>query len=168
MTDETWKDVKGYEGSYQVSDLGRVRSLKRVDSRGHKLKGKMLKLNSDKDGYLTVNLFLNGKKKTKTVHQLVAIEFLNHIPNGVTMVVDHVDNDRSNNRLDNLQIITHRENVSKDRNGRTSKYIGVHFDSNRNKFIAKCRHDYKQVYLGGFDSEIKASEAYNNFLKTII
>lgn len=168
MTKENWKEVKGFNANYQVSDLGRVRSLDRIDSRGHKRIGKILKLIISGNGYLTVNLFLNGNKKTKSVHQLVAEAFLNHEPCGLEVVVDHIDNNPLNNKLINLQIISQRENISKDRTGRTSKYVGVHFDSNRNKFIAKCRHNCKQIYLGQFKTEIEASNTYNDFLKTII
>ena len=165
MIQEIWKDVVGYEGVYQVSDLGRVRSLDRVDSAGRSLKGRILKLSTNKKGYLVVRLYLEGKGNTRYVHQLVARAFLNHEPCGNKLVVDHIDNDKSNNSLENLQIITQRENLSKDKAGK-SKYTGVYLDSKRNKYVARCRHNKKQKYLGGFNTELEASEAYNKYLKT--
>jgi len=167
MKKEIWKDVVSYEKLYQVSDLGMVRSLDRVDSRGHKIKGKMLKPAYDGRGYLMVSLSLNGNQKSRRVHQLVAEAFLNHVPNGYKLVVDHIDNDRQNNNVENLQVITQRENLSKDKIGGTSEYIGVFFDSQNNKYKASCRHNGKSMHLGRFNTELEASEAYNNFLKTI-
>ena len=164
---EIWKDVKGYEGCYQVSDLGRVRSLDRISSAGRSLKGRMLKLYNDDKGYLRLMLSLNGKMKTLRVHQLVAEAFLNHKPNGNKIVVDHIDNDKLNNQLNNLQIISNRENTSKDSIGKTSRYVGVSFNKQSNKFVAQCQHNNKQKHLGYFNTELEASEVYNNFLKSI-
>ena len=161
---ENWKDVLGYEGTYQVSDLGNVRSLDRVDS---KRKGRILKPTSDGRRYLHVCLSLNGKQTTKKVHQLVAVAFLNHKPCGYKLVIDHIDNDTFNNKLENLQLISQRENSSKDRKGGTSKYAGVCLSLRENKFRATCHHNGKKVHLGYFNTELEASEVYNNFLNSI-
>ena len=167
MENEIWKEVKDYEGMYQDSDLGNVRSLNRVTNNNKRLKGRLLKLVPNTNGYLTVNFCLNGKPKTKKIHQLVAETFLNHTPCGHKAVVDHIDNDKTNNKLENLQVITNRANTSKDRVGGVSKYVGVSFHSRQNKYIAHCYHNGKHVHLGYFTDEIEASEAYNNYLKTI-
>ena len=167
IEEEIWEDVKGYEGYYQVSDLGNVKSLDRVDSLGRKKNGRIRKLNPNSRGYLTVNLSLEGKGNTKSVHQLVAEAFLNHESCGHKLVVDHIDNDKLNNNLSNLQVVTNRENVSKDTIGKTSIYTGVSFRSNRNKYVAQCYHNKKQKHLGCFTTELEASAAYNDFLKTI-
>jgi len=164
---ENWKDVKGYEGGYQVSDLGNVRSLDRIDSIGRKMQGKMLGQSPEGRGYLKVSLYLNGKQSTKKVHQLVAGAFLNHTPCGMQVVIDHVDNNPLNNILENLQLISQRENTSKDKTGGTSKYIGVHFYKITNKYVARCRLNGKAVHLGYFNTEREASQAYNNFLNSI-
>ena len=167
MQKEIWKDVVSYEKHYQVSSYGRVKSLDRVNVRGHKIKGKMLNPAYDGRGYLMVGLSLNGNQKSRKVHQLVAEAFLNHVPNGYGLLVDHIDNNKLNNNLSNLQVISNRENCSKDKNGGTSKYIGVCFDSHNKKYMSSCRYKGKSVNLGRFKTEIEASEAYNNFLKSI-
>ena len=81
---EIWKDVKGYEKHYKVSNLGRVKSVKFN-------KEKVLSKTKLSNGYLKVLLCKNGKSKTKTVHSLVAESFLNHKSN-IYIVVDHINN----------------------------------------------------------------------------
>ena len=98
---ETWKDVAEYEGFYQVSNKGNVYSVGRVDSRGHRRRGRILKPKYDRGGYLTVNLCKNGKMKTKKVHRLVAGAFLPN-PNGLPQV-NHRDEDKDNNNVENLE-----------------------------------------------------------------
>ena len=161
---EIWRDIKGCEGHYQVSSYGRAKSLDRIDS---KRKGRMLKQTINGRGYLTISLYLDGDRKTQLVHKLVVEAFLNHIPCGMKVVVDHIDNDKQNNKLENLQLISQRENTSKDRVGGSSKYIGVSFHKQMNKYRAQCWYDNKQKHLGLFNTELEASEAYNDFLKTI-
>jgi hypothetical protein len=167
MKKEIWKDVVGYEGVYQVSDLGNVKSLDRIDYAVRKRNGRLLKLNPNSNGYLIVRLYLEGKGNTRLVHKLVAEAFLNHIPCGHKLVVDHIDNDKLNNQLTNLQLINQRQNTSKDKRGGSSKYVGVSFNKQSNKFVAHCMHNKKRIYLGYFKTELEASEAYNKYLKTI-
>lgn len=94
MKKEIWKDILGYEGLYQVSNFGRVKSLKFGKER-------ILKLTKDKDGYLIVNLYKNNKSKTFKVHRLVAEAF---IPNPDNLPqVNHKDEDKSNNIVSNLE-----------------------------------------------------------------
>ena len=68
---ETWKDVVGYEGLYMISNKGNVRSVDRIDSRGCRRRGRMLKPTYDKDGYSLVSLYKNGIVKRKRNHRLV-------------------------------------------------------------------------------------------------
>ena len=105
---EIWKDVIGYEGVYQVSNLGRVKSLPRKWI----MKEKILKP-YDKENYHTVCLSINQNRKRHYVHKLVAIAFLKHKPSGHELIVDHINEIKKDNRLSNLQIITHRENTIK-------------------------------------------------------
>ena len=169
---EIWKDIPEYEEYYQVSNLGRVKNLKRfVKAKSNStrlVKERILKANIDSTGYLVAGLSKDGKTKTFAVHQLVAMAFLNHTPCGHKMVVDHIDNDKLNNRVDNLQITTVRHNSSKDKKGGTSKYQGVYWDKGTNKWASKIRINYKAKFLGRFDTEIEASEAYQNELNNII
>ena len=169
MEKEIWKDIPGYEGYYQVSSLGRVKSLERVV--GHTrhgeytLKGKIRKLSLNTQGYLIVRLSNGGIVKTIKVHKLVAMAFLNHEPCGYKEVVDHIDNNTQNNRLDNLQLITNRENTSKDRSGYSSSYIGVSWYKPYKKWRASIHVDNKKKHLGYFTDEYDAHLAYQNELK---
>jgi len=95
------------------------------------------------------------------IHQLVAIAFLNHIPCGHELVVDHIDNDPTNNNIENLQIVTNRQNCSKDRKGK-SIYTGVHW--NKKYWVASITINKKRFHLGSFDCEIKASKVYKKAL----
>lgn len=167
---EVFKDIPKYEGVYQVSDLGKIKSLKREVWNGrayHVLKQKILKPTFDKNGYCQVNLYKNLKSRTFKIHQLVAIVFLNHKPNKHNLVVDHKNNIIIDNQVDNLQLITQRENLSKDKKGYTSKYIGVSWFKRDKKWVSSIRVNGKSKYLGLFDSDIEASEAYQEELLKI-
>ena len=159
--EEVWLPVKGYEGLYEVSNLGNVKSFVRG-------KGKVLKCSLTDTGYYRVNLHKNGVQRNFKVHKLVAISFLNHTPCGYKLVVDHIDNNPLNNNLDNLQLITNRENSSKDKIGGTSKYIGVSLVRRTNKWKAQIRINGNDKFLGHFDNEIDASKAYQKELKELI
>lgn len=112
---EIWKDVTGYEGYYQVSNLGRFRSLDREiafsDGRVHKYKGKIINGSVGRDGYIDVKLSKNNEMKTRKLHRLIAYEFLNVDLNKSDLEVNHKDLNRQNNNVDNLEWITHKENV---------------------------------------------------------
>ena len=112
MTEEIWRPVVGYEGLYEVSNTGRVRSLDRyVRCKSYRLhKGKVLSPGKDKDGYLFVVLSCNGKHKTIAVHKLVAQAF---IPNPDDLpIINHKDEDKTNNRVDNLEWCTAKYNMN--------------------------------------------------------
>jgi hypothetical protein len=111
---EVWKDIPEYEGLYQVSNLGNVKSLDRVDSIGRKVKEKFLKTALSSSSYFLVGLFKDGIGKTFNTHKLVAIAFLNHKPCGHKLVVNHINRNRLNNNLYNLEIITAREIVTEN------------------------------------------------------
>lgn len=111
MSDETeiWKPVVGYEGLYEVSDLGRIKRLKRVSMIGKVLKEKLLKP-SDTNGYLYVSLSSqSGVRKTLLTHRLVAATFIGKIPEGHD--VCHSNGIRSDNRVLNLRYGTRSENM---------------------------------------------------------
>lgn len=157
---EFWKAIPGYEGIYEVSDLGRVKSLGNNESR----KEKILKFSNNRKGYCKLNLFKHANSKTYQAHQLVAMAFLNHIPSKSKNVVDHINNIKTDNRLENLQIITQRENTSKDKKNKTSKYTGVYWCKNKNKWRSTIYISNKQIHLGYFKDEYKAHLAYEKAL----
>lgn len=106
--EEIWKDIKDYEGKYQVSNLGRVRSLDRKVG-NHPRKGKVLKPCVNRNGYLSVNLYSkNTNRKVKSVHRLVAQSFIPNIEG--KLEVNHIDGNKQNNKIDNLEWCTMSEN----------------------------------------------------------
>jgi hypothetical protein len=108
---EIWKDIAGYEGLYQVSNLGRVKSLERWIDNIHHVKEKILKPTISPKGYLRVHLRKDKKEKVATIHQIVMRTFNQIKDNNLT--VDHIDNNKLNNSLTNLQLLTARENTLK-------------------------------------------------------
>lgn len=107
MEKEIWKAIKGYEGLYEVSNLGNVRSLDRIDRINHFWKGNMLKLKNDK-GYYRATLCKDGNKKMFFIHRLVAEAFILN-PNNYP-IINHKDENPLNNRVENLEWCTHQYN----------------------------------------------------------
>ena len=161
---EEFRAVKGFEGVYEVSDLGRVKSLSREVS--HNFKGSILlpeiilKLGLGTGGYLGVGLSLKGKVKTYQVHQLVAIAFLGHTPCRTKLVVNHKDFNRRHNLKTNLEIITQRKNTDKKHLPSTSVFVGVTFIPTRNRWRARIFIEGKRHHLGHFRNELDAAKAY--------
>ena len=170
---EQWRDIPNYEGMYQVSNLGRVRSLDREtpDKRGHmrRIKGGIKTPTPDKRGYQYLILYKGHRQPERIqVHQLVAMAFLGHTRDDRNIVVDHIDNDPTNNHLSNLQIVTQRYNSTKDKSNSSSKYTGVTWNKNCNKWQAGIRQVGRgSVYLGLYVNELDASKAYNKSLEAI-
>lgn len=125
---ENWKEVTGYEGMYEVSDLGNVRSVDRfvvhTKSTGFRIqKGAIKKQGKNSDGYSTVVLFLKNKNKSYLVHRLIGIAFIPNPENKDT--INHKDGNKSNNNLNNLEWNSHSENTKHAwRNGLISKKTG--------------------------------------------
>lgn len=124
---EIWKDIAGYEGLYQVSNFGRVRSLDRVDSENHYRKGQIMKQKMTKGpgrgaGYMRVGLRNGKKQKEYLVHRLVAMAF---IPNPCNLPqINHRDGCRANNCVDNLEWCDAQYNLSYgDRGKKVSKAL---------------------------------------------
>ncbi|AVR44797.1 hypothetical protein C7S20_05675 [Christiangramia fulva] len=115
MEEEKWEPVKGYEALYEISNIGRVKRLERTFtcSRGiiYHLKEKILSSKPNKtSGYVTVNLSKDGIKTNHSVHRLVAELFVDNPHNN--NVVNHKDENRSNNTAENLEWVTHGENIA--------------------------------------------------------
>lgn len=117
---ETWKEIPGYEGWYEVSDIGTVRSMDRAVEHARfgvqNRKGKVIKAKETEDGYLMVRLSKNGVRKGKLSHRLVLEAFVGPCPEG--MEARHLDGNPKNNSVDNLQWGTPKENAAdKKRHG---------------------------------------------------
>lgn len=159
---EEWKTIKGFE-DYQISNLGRVKSFKRK-------KNNIMTPCLDGGGYYKVTLRKNNKAKTKKIHQLVAIAFLDHKPCGLVLVVDHINEVKADNRLENLQIVTNRFNLYKSyqkRGGCSSEYTGVCWDKTALKWKSSIKLNGKDKHLGYFTNELEASKAYQAALLTL-
>lgn len=158
---EIFKDVKGYEGFYQVSNRGRVKSF--VKWRGSS-EPRILSAPLNSDGYPLLHLCRNGNKKSIKVHQLVAMAFLGYTQNGNTVVVDHINHDKTDNNVKNLQVISHRENSCKRLKKYTSKYVGVSWRKDRNKWTARINLNGVYKHLGNFTDEKQAYFEYQKAL----
>lgn len=157
---EYYKAIPDTKGFYEVSNMGNVRSLRFG-------KVKQLKPGKAKNCYLFVFVIVDGKRKLCYIHQLVAIVFLGHVPCGHKMVVDHINDIRTDNRLENLQVITKRENCFKTQGKYSSKYKGVHWFSRDKKWVSMITINKKRVYLGAFENEYPAHLAYQSKLKEL-
>ena len=155
---EEFRSISGYEGLYEVSNFGNVKSL---------TNDKILKPCLGSRGYYMVRVYKDNKGNTMSIHVLVAMAFLGHKPDGYKIVVDHIDNNKLNNHVSNLQLISNRENTSKDKKNGTSKYTGVTWYNASNKWLAQIAINSKKKNLGLFETEDEAHETYQKALKML-
>ena len=175
---EVWANVAGYEGRYQVSDLGRVRSVQ--DNHGnYRVRHKAMS-RSATVGYLYVKLFIKDKMVNVPVHRLVAKAF---VPNPRNKpMVNHVDGNKRNNKAGNLQWATCSENHAHayrtglrnadhvtrrnlgTKAGTASKYHNVSWDATRQRWRAAVKHRGKMLEQRRFNSERAAALHVNDIL----
>lgn len=170
---EIWKDVVGFD-NYQVSSIGRVKTKQRSFIRTNKspmtIKEKIKKQYLSKKGYCIVSLNITGDRITynKQVHQLVAMAFLGHKPCGHKLVVDHINEDKTDNRVENLQILTNRDNCLKSNIIRKDVgLVGVCLAKN-NKYHANIVNLKDRIFIGSFENKEDAKKAYDNALNDIL
>ncbi len=157
---EEFRDVDGYDGVYQVSNLGRVKSFKFGKER-------ILKVNINSSGYLTIGLYKDNKEKRRTIHQLVAVAFLGHKMGGYKLVVNHINFNKLDNRVVNLEIVTARENTNRKHLKSSSIYTGVCWHKKSKKWNSQIYVNGKIKNLGYFTDELEASNAYQIALKNL-
>lgn len=107
---EIWKPIEGYEGIYEISNLGRVKSLARLDTIGRRIRERIMKCQPNKDGYLNITLKNENGKKTYLLHRLVAMHFVEN-PHGYDEI-NHIDVDPANPKASNLEWCTREYNVN--------------------------------------------------------
>lgn len=165
METEIWKDVVGYEGLYKVSNLGRIFSIRR---------NTIMHPSLNVQGYYRVHLKCSKKTlKTKNVHLLVAYSFLNHTACGMKLVINHKDHDKTNNNVDNLEVVTQRYNSQHTffNKKKSSQYIGVYkyrHQSGNISWTAQIQINKKHKRLGYFKTEYEAHMAYQKENQEIV
>jgi hypothetical protein len=180
MQEEIWKAVVGYEGRYEVSNLGRIKSLDRqivgktrTGSTYVRIKkGCILSGMTTSFGYINIELKPKIKDKTvSSVHSIVAEAFLGRRPSGFD--IDHLNNIRNDNRASNLEYVTRQENLRRGRScalnpNKLSRFIGVTWNKSKMKWQAsidipkRLGVKFKTVNLGYFDDESEAGSVYES------
>ena len=156
MEEELWKDIPDYEGRYMISTFGRIKGL-------YHGVWSIKSVRPDSKGYLRVRFKANHKTVEINVHRLMGIVYLDS--EGKGLCVNHKDLDKLNNRLDNLELVSQRENAchaSKMRAISSSKYIGVVWSKQMKMWKTSIRLKGKSVFLGYYKEEDKAYEARCN------
>lgn len=169
MIKEIWKDIPDYLGFYQISNLGRVKSLARTILRDGntpiRLKEKILSLRIGSKGYCRCALIKDGLRKEFKTHRLVAYVFLGLDILDPSMMIDHKDFDKTNNSLQNIRVVDARTNSQhKEKNINcefSSSFIGVYRRHDNKKWCANIGLKNKTIYIGSFASESEAAKAYN-------
>jgi hypothetical protein len=158
---EIWKDIPQFEGRYKVSSYGRIMSL------NFRMTGKIQELKPRKNVKGYTKVILSGGKNY-FVHQLVAIAFLGHTPNGNTLEVDHINENKSDNRLENLRILTARKNSTLCSYARKNGLpVGVTLLKRTGRYWSRISINRKQINLGSFTTSEEAGQAYQNKLKEL-
>ena len=149
---EIWKNIKGYEGLYQVSSEGRVKNLERKDRLGRILKERVLKQDVTHDGYLRVGLYAGDKRKWFRVHRLVCEAFCENPDNKPE--VNHIDEDKTNNNAVNLEWCTRKENINHgSRNERARKA--------ESKSVGQYTRDGELIKIWSSTIEAKRQAGFN-------
>jgi hypothetical protein len=164
---EEWRPVKDYEGLYEVSNLGNVKGLDRKIHHWQGgesfITGKILTRHFDGRGYAVVHLSKDNKGKLCKIHLLVWDVFGDKRRDGRKIQVDHIDNNKSNCCIDNLQLLNNKENTSKDRKSKYNNPTGVETLPS-GKFRSRININGETKHLGCFRTK---EEAINKYQETI-
>jgi hypothetical protein len=163
---EIWLPIEGYEGYYEVSNLGRVKSLSRsVENSNRIIKEKFNSFHLKRDGYHSVLLSKNKVKKTISLHRIVANTFLKNPES--KKIVNHIDGNKLNNCVNNLEWVSSRENSCHYyMNNNNGTLIGVHYRKDRNKYCAHIHVNKRKVWIGQYDTKEDAYIARLNYEKS--
>jgi len=167
---EKWKSIKGFEGIYEVSSLGRVRSLDRkipYKDGFKQAKGKLMKLTKNRLGYMVVTLQKDRKRYFSIVHRLVAKAFIPNPEN--KREVNHIDSIKDNNNVNNLEWSTRKENMDHWQKNSvfSSKYKGVSYSKERKKWVSYVTLAGKRIVLGRYETEEEANIVKINYLNKL-
>ena len=153
---ELWKGIEGHP-NHVVSTYGRVKNIKT---------GHILKPQTQNKGYLVVNFRINGKMKHKLLHRIVAHAFI--LNPHVKPFVDHIDNCRTNNNIENLRYSSCSENGRNRTKTKTNNgFKGSYWIDKMNKYRAQIKIDGKTVYLGMYETAEEASKVYEAKAKEV-
>lgn len=157
---EIWKNIPGYEGVYQASNCGRIKSLARKADRKNDVQERILKPSVKKSGYCNVTLQVDKCKKTIGIHRLVLKAFIGE----VDLQVNHINSNKSDNRLANLEYVTSRQNAEHRDNGD----CGASFrrDKKSKPWQSHVYYKGKNLGLGCYDTKEEAIEARIEFLRS--
>jgi hypothetical protein len=173
---EIWKDIPGYENLYKASTKGRIKILKKKWLSGKNTireQDEKIMAQGITKGYYQVKLHKNKKYKNYRVHQIIAMTFLNHLPCKMNLVIDHKNDNKLDNTVENLQIVTNRFNCKKTQGKYSSKYKGVHLHKHFYKdkiyiyYQSRILIKGKKKSLGYFKNEFDAHLAYQSALKEL-
>ena len=135
---EEWRDIPGYEGCYQASNLGRIKSVRR---------GIIMRPFSN-GRYQQIILSVSGKKSIPTIHRLVMEAFVGKSE----LTIDHKDGNKINNRLDNLEYVTNHENIQRYFAGKRDLPFGVYRSKSGRSFHAVLSRNKKDIHIGTFQT----------------
>jgi hypothetical protein len=168
MQGEIWKDIQGYDGYYQVSNFGRIKSLSRdvFNGMGYYLKKeKILKSALSNHGYQAVTLYIQNVSKQFLVHRLVATAFVKNMFNKEKVI--HIDFIKNNNNSNNLEWVSSLESNCYQMSNKksSSKFIGVSFRKNRNNWLSSIVIKGKLIHIGSFKTQQEAYQARCDYEK---
>lgn len=150
MTEE-WRQITDYP-NYKISNLGQVRNSK----------GKILALDITR-GHYYIKLYKDSKGKMKYIHKLIAEAFIPN-PNNFPLI-DHIDRNPLNNSIDNLRWATISQNgYNRQTKPHSSKYRGVYWNKETNKWVCKISINNKTKYIGQYETEEEGAKAFNEFV----